>query len=170
MSGLLNQFGPDFTLPAVNAGRVSLADFRGAVIVLTFWSAECPWSRRADVLLLYRELTWTPRGVQVLGIASNPGEPEAEITYELERRGVRYPVLLDIGQSVAAAYQAQTTPHFFVMDRRGIVRYTGALDDATVEQPRPRVLHVDQAVNAVLDGRRPDLAATPPYGCVIPRL
>ena len=169
MSDLINRFAPDFALPAVNGGRVSLSDFRGAVVVLTFWSAECPWSRRADVLLVYRSATWGARGVQLLGVASNLTETENEIVHELERREVRYPVVLDKEQATANAYKAQTTPQFFVMDKRGIVRYTGALDDATFQQPRPQVLYLDRAVNALIEGKTPDPAITPPYGCAIVR-
>lgn len=169
MSDLLNRFAPDFSLSAVNGGRVSLTDFRGTLVVLTFWSAECPWSRRADVLLVYRSASWTPRGVQILGIAPNITETENEIVYEMERRGVRYPVLLDMEQAAANAYKAQTTPHFFVMDKRGIVRYAGALDDATFKQPRPKLLYLDRAVTALLEGKPPDPAVTLPYGCAIVR-
>jgi peroxiredoxin len=169
VSDLINRFAPDFALPAINGGRVSLSDYRGAIVVLTFWSAECPWSRRADVLLVYRSARWTPRGVQLLGIASNVTETENEIAHEMERRGVRYPVLLDIEQSVANAFKAQTTPHFFVMDKRGIVRYTGALDDASFKEPRPKVLLLDRAMASLLEGRTPDPAVTLPYGCAIVR-
>jgi peroxiredoxin len=169
VSELINRFAPDFSLPAVNGGRVGLSDFRGSFVVLTFWSAECPWSRRADVLLVYRSLAWSPRCVQIVGVASNITETENEIAHEVEKRGVRYPVLLDLDQGVANSYKAQTTPHFFVMDKRGIVRYTGALDDASFKQPRPKILHLDRAVAALLDNRTPDPAVTLPYGCSIVR-
>lgn len=169
MSDLINRFAPDFSLPSVNGARVSLSDFRGSFVVLTFWSAECPWSRRADVLLVYRALSWVPRGVQLAGIASNVTETENEIAHEMERRGVRYPVLLDLDQGAANAYRAQTTPHFFVLDKRGIIRYTGALDDATFKQPRPKVLYLDRAVTALLENRTPDPQVTLPYGCAIVR-
>lgn len=169
MSDLINRFAPDFSLSAVNGSRVSLSDYRGSFVVLTFWSAECPWSRRADVLLVYRSLSWTPKGVNIVGVASNVTETENEIAHEIEKRGIRYPVLLDLEQSVADAYKAQTTPHFFVLDKRGIVRYTGALDDASFKQPRPKVLHLDRAVAALLENRTPDPAVTLPYGCAIVR-
>lgn len=169
MSDLINRFAPDFSLPSVNGARVALADLRGLLVVLTFWSAECPWSRRADVLLVYRALSWTPRGVRIVGIASNVTETENEIAHEMERRGVTYPVLLDLDQSAANAYKAQTTPHFFVLDKRGIIRYTGALDDASFKQPRPKTLYLDRAVTALLEDRTPDPQMTLPYGCAIVR-
>lgn len=169
MSELLNRRAPDFSLPAANGPRLSLTDLRGHIVVLHFWSAGCAWSRRADVLLVYRSLKWTPLKVSILGIASHIAEKEEEILHEIERRGVRYPVLFDLDQSVANAYRAQVTPQFFVLDRRGIVRYTGALDDATFDQPKPKVLYVDRAVNALLANQTPQPESTPPYGCPLNR-
>jgi peroxiredoxin len=165
----LGRFAPDFALPAASGNRVALSDLRGSIIVLTFWSAGCTWSRRADVLLVYRLLKWEPLDVRVVGIASNANEGENEVRLEAERRGVKYPILLDIDQTVAKAYRAMTTPHFFVIDRRGTVRYTGALDDATFSNPRPKRLFLDEAVTALIENRNPEPTFTPPFGSEIVR-
>jgi peroxiredoxin len=169
MSDFLNRRAPDFSLPAANGPRLSLTDLRGQIVVLHFWSAGCPWSRRADVLLIYRALKWAPQKVSIVGIASNFSEREEEVLHEMERRGVRYPVLFDLDHSIANAYRAQYTPQFFVLDRRGTVRYTGALDDATIEHPKPRVLYVDRAVTALIANQTPQPESTPPYGCPLLR-
>jgi hypothetical protein len=99
----LNRLAPDFTLPLVDGGRLSLSDLRGYIVIVNFWSAECAWSRRADVLLVYRALTWESKGVRIVGIASNYNELESSCR----------PLL--------------------VLDRQGMARYIGALDDATQE-------------------------------------
>lgn len=169
MSDLLNRFAPDFSLPSVAGPRVSLTDLRGQILVIHFWSAGCAWSRRADAMLVYRMLKWEPLKVRIIGIASNYTETEEEILHEVERRGVRYPVLYDLEQSVASAYRARVTPQFYITDRRGTIRYAGALDDATFQDPRPKTLYVERAVNALVDGHAPDPATTPPYGCDLPR-
>lgn len=169
MTGLLNRLAPDFYLTALRGGRVTLSETRGKIIVINFWSAECPWSRHADVVLVYRQLTWEPKGVQILGIVSNVNEPEAEVLYEAENRGIHYPLLLDHDHKVADLYKAETTPHFFVLDRQGFVRYTGALDDATLERRQPKTIYLDQAVSALLDNRTPHPTATAPYGCTLVR-
>jgi peroxiredoxin len=165
----LNRLAPDFTLPAVQGGRVALSDLRGFIVVINFWSADCTWSRRADVLLVYRALTWEPKGVRVLGIASNADETEFQVRHEIENRRVRYPVAFDYSQRVADLYKAEMTPHFFVLDRNGVTRYVGALDDATQQAREAHSLYLDQAVTALLDGRQPDPAATPAHGCAIVR-
>jgi peroxiredoxin len=165
----LNRLAPDFTLPAVDGGRFSLSDLRGFIVILNFWSANCAWSRRADVLLVYRALTWEARGVRVLGIAANTDEPESQVRFEVQNRHVRYPVLFDFEHRVADLYKAETTPHFFVLDRQGMARYVGALDDATQENRDGQDFYLDRAVTALLSNRQPQPAWTPPYGCELVR-
>lgn len=169
MSVLLNRLAPDFSLPAVAGGRFALADWRGFVVVVNFWSSECPWSRRADVLLVYRQLTWYPKGVRIVGIVSNVNEAPPQILYEAENRRVKYPILLDNELRTADAFKAETTPHIFVVDRQGLVRYAGGVDDATQKQREARNFHLDRAVAALLDNRLPEPALTPPFGCPIVR-
>ena len=165
----LNRLAPDFTLPMVDGGRLSLSDLRGYVVIINFWSAECAWSRRADVLLVYRALTWESKGVRMVGIASNYNELESQIRYETQNRHLRYPVVMDFDHRVADLYKAETTPHFFVLDRQGLARYIGALDDATQEARDARTLYLDKSVNALLNNRDPELPCTIPYGCELPR-
>jgi peroxiredoxin len=169
MKEMLNRFAPDFTLPIVGGGRFTLSEWRGQLVIINFWSAECAWSRRADVVLVYRQLTWERKGVRIVGIASNVNEPDSEVQYEAQNRRVKFPILFDPEHQVADLYHAETTPHFFIVDRQGLIRYTGALDDSTSKQRRPKVIYVDQAISALLDNRLPAPAVTPPYGCAIIR-
>ena len=165
----LNRLAPDFTLSVVDGGRLSLSDWRGFIVVVNFWSAECSWSRRADVLLVYRQLTWEAKGVRIVGVASNSNESESEIRFEMANRHMRYPVVLDFDHRMANLYKAQTTPHFFVLDRQGIARYIGALDDATAEARDARNYYLDRAVEALLNNRTPEPEWTPASGCEIVR-
>ncbi len=164
MSHLLNRFAPDFMLPGMGGARYALSDWRGQIIVLNFWSSECPWSRRADVALVYRQLSWDPLGVRIIGIASNSNETESQLRAEAEARHVRYPILLDLNGAVAALYQAKTTPHFFVIDRQSYVRYIGALDDVTRKGQAPSTIYLDEAVQALLASRPPNPLTTAPFG------
>jgi peroxiredoxin len=167
MSQFLNQPAPDFALAVIGGGRLSLMDLRGHLVVLHFWSAECQWSRRADVMIAYRQLTWDRKGVRVVGIATSPTEPENEIRHEMAARRVRYPILMDYGQDVVSRYGVQSTPHFFVLDVRGVVRYAGGLDDVNTPGRVPKKIYLDRAVSALLDNRVPDPAVTPVHGTPI---
>jgi peroxiredoxin len=163
----LNRLAPDFTLTVVDGGRLSLSDWRGFIVIINFWSAECAWSRRADVLLAYRQLTWEAKGVRIVGVACNANESETEIRHEIANRHIRYPVVLDFDRRLTNLYKATTTPHFFVLDRQGIARYIGALDDATSQAHDARTYYLDRAVTALLNNLAPDPEFTPAAGCQI---
>jgi alkyl hydroperoxide reductase subunit AhpC len=167
---LLNKQAPDFFLPQVGGGgRMALSNMRGRVVVLNFWSAECPWSRRADLILVYRYAGWEKKNVRIIGVACNPNEPESELKYEAEARHVKYPIVMDYSQDIALAYQVQYTPHFVVIDSRSVIRYIGAIDDANSTQRLPRTFYIDQAVEATVLDKPANPAYTRPFGSNLPR-
>lgn len=167
---LLNKSAPDFFLPLMGGGgRLALSAQRGRVVVLHFWSAECPWSRRADLVLVYRQAAWERKNVRIIGVACNPNEAENELRLEAEARHIKYPLVMDHAQDIALAYRVEQTPHFVVIDLRGAVRYVGAIDDATASQRLPRTFYLDQAVEAIIRDKTPNPAYTSPYGTHLPR-
>ena len=166
---MINTTAPDFTLNDLVGTPHTLAAQRGRIVVVNFWSAECPWSRRGDEIIAGWLPAWSQQGVLVWGIASNASEPEYEIRAEIADRGTPYPILLDPAHAVADRYGAVTTPHLFLVDAQGFVRYTGALDDATFRARQPRTFYLEKAIAAVLSGRDPDPTETPGYGCAIVR-
>ena len=94
------------------------------VAVLVFWSAECPWSERADETLHEYMQAWGA-AVAWWSIASNANETPEDVRQTAAARQVPV-LLLDRDQAVADLYGAQTTPHFFVVDADGKLRYQGA--------------------------------------------
>jgi peroxiredoxin len=162
-----DQPAPDFTLNDLNGRAHTLSDLCGQIVILNFWSAECPWAQRADEALLS---LIEDRGNEVvlLPIAANANEAPPLLKEAAAERGLPL-VLHDKYQHVADLYGAQATPHIFVLDKKGILRYQGAFNDVTFRQKTPTQQYVQDAVEAVLAGERPDPAQTPPYGCAIVR-
>jgi peroxiredoxin len=158
---------PQFSLPGLDGRIHTLDEARGRILVLNFWSAECPWAERADQELVTALQDWGER-VQLWTIASNANETAEQVTAEAARRSLPL-VLLDAGQEAADLYGAQTTPHLFVIDEAGLLRYQGVLDDVTFRRRTPSIPYLRQAVDALLQGRAPAPAETPPYGCTIVR-
>jgi hypothetical protein len=78
-------------------------------------------------------------------------------------------VLVDVQQAVSDLYAAVTTPHVFLVDRDGILRYRGAVDDVTFRQRQATRSFLREAVEALLSGRLPEVRETPAYGCAIVR-
>lgn len=158
---------PAFTLPDLTGKTHSLEALRGRIVIINFWSAECPWAERADRELSRYLQCW---GAQVilLPIASNANETRELIAETAARRNLSL-VLLDENHRVADLYTAQTAPHLFVVDASGILRYQGALDDVTFRQRQPTRNYLQMAIEALLGGRNPEIAQTPPFGCAIVR-
>ena len=79
-------------------------------------------------------------------------------------------VLLDPTGTIGRAYEAQTTPQMFVIDKAGVLRYMGAIDD----QPTPDRSamasarnYVREAFAAVSAGKQVAEPATDSYGCSV---
>ncbi len=162
-----DQPAPLFSLPSLDGQIYRLEDQRSRVVVLNFWSAECPWSERGDQELLSYLPSWGER-VAWWTIASNANEPPNMIGSVASERSLPL-VLLDSQHQVADLYGAQATPHLFVLDSDGILCYQGALNDRTFRQRVPTCFYLHDAVEAVLSGSQPDPDQTTPYGCAIVR-
>jgi len=158
---------PDLVLRDLDGGVHRLADARGRILVLVFWSADCPHAERADQILASLRPGWGGR-VLVWWLASNPNEGDERLRVAA-RHVQAEPVLVDADQSVADLYGAMTTPHVFVVDTEGVLRYAGAPDDVAFRQPAPTRHYLADAVRALLEGRDPDPAMTPPFGCALVR-
>ncbi|PWH17784.1 MAG: hypothetical protein DDG60_01515 [Anaerolineae bacterium] len=164
----LNAPAPDFLLPDLNGKLHQLSEYRGKIVVLNFWSAECPWSEQSDAEIKMYSETWKDK-VIVLRIASNAHETDAMLRDASHARGLDI-ILKDSAAQVADLYEAQTTPHCFVVDAEGILRYRGGFDDRTFRKRTASRLYLREAVNALLNGHLPEVQETPPYGCAIVRL
>lgn len=163
----INQPVPDFELPDLNGKHHRLSDHRGQIVIVNFWSCECPHSERTDKAILSMFVQWQD-DVAMLTIASNRNETPSALKEAAETR--RLPqVLLDADCRVADLFDAQTTPHVFVIDREGILRYRGSVDDVTFRHRTPTRFFLDEAVESLLEGHFPTLTESPAYGCAIVR-
>jgi len=164
---VVGQPAPDFKLLDLQGEVHSLSGYHGRLVIVYFWSAECPSAARGDAQMA----EWLPamgNQVVVLPIASNANEePEllARVAFE---RSLPF-VLRDAGQRVADTYRAATTPHFFVITPKASLGYQGALDNVTFRQRTPTRFYLRDAVQALLSGKTPDPSETQPYGCTIVR-
>ncbi len=116
----INEPALDFELPDLNGKPHRLSSYRGKIIIVDFWSCECPHSERADHALMAMFVQWA-EDVVMLSIASN--RSESNRCMEEAAKARRLPILLiDAQQTVADLYEAQTTPHVFLVGRDGILR------------------------------------------------
>jgi peroxiredoxin len=163
----INEPAPDFELADLQGKAHHLSDYRGRIVIVNFWSCECPHSERTDKAIMSMFVQWR-EDVSMLSIASNRNETLEAIKTAAESR--RLPtVLLDADCQVADLFGAQTTPHVFAVDREGILRYRGSVDDVTFRQRIPTRFLLDMAIEALLAAGLPAQAESPAYGCTIVR-
>ena len=78
-------------------------------------------------------------------------------------------MLIDFDGTVGRAYQARTTPHMYVIDSDGVLRYHGAFDDnkqrRSEDSEKPSQNYVLNAVTQIKAGNTPAPAKTKPWGC-----
>jgi len=163
----INRPAPDFELSDLEGKLHRLSDYRGKIVIVNFWSCECPHSERTDRAIMAMFVQWR-EDVVMLSIAANRSESIQSVAEAAKTR--RLPiVLIDAQQIVADLYNAQTTPHVFLIDRDGLLRYRGAIDDVAFRRRKPTRFFLDEAMESLLEGRFPALTETPAYGCTIVR-
>lgn len=163
----LNRLAPDFELHDL-AGRLHrLSDYHGRIIIVNFWSADCPHVTRTDALILASLARWG-EDVALLSIASNANESASVVESVSRGRGLS-PVLMDARHETADRYDVQITPEVFVIDREGVLRYRGAVDDVNFRQREPRRNYLNEAVDALLAGDLPAVGEVPAFGCALVR-
>ena len=163
----INRIAPDFELRGLDGSLHRLGDYRGRIVIVDFWSADCPHVVRADASLRAALSRWGAQ-VALLAIASNANESLSALENAARERGLPT-VLIDASHEVADAFAAQVTPEAFVVDRAGVIRYRGAVDDVTFRQHVATRSFVEEAVEALLRGESPAVTEIPAFGCSIIR-
>lgn len=113
-------YAPDFTLQNVNGETVSLSDFRGKPVMLTFWKINCAacQSQIPYTQAFYDE--WSSDTIAVLTI--NVGDRISVIQDYIASHGITYPVLLDSQGITAQSYGIPGVPITFIIDDEGIAK------------------------------------------------
>jgi peroxiredoxin len=115
------QHAPDFTLPALKGGNVSLSSLKGKVVLIDFWAQWCEPCKKELPQLDRIAKDYAGKGVAV--IAVNIDKQRANAERMVKQLGLSLDVLLDPAGSVAGSYDLPKMPTSFVVDKKGIVRY-----------------------------------------------
>ena len=168
---------PDFTLTDIHGVEHTLSDYtaEGKIVVLEWFNPDCPFVKKfhwSHTTMQDTVSEFKDKPVQFLAInsAGAPGKQgwgekrnlEAEEQYHIE-----YPILLDKSSAVGHLYGAKRTPHIFIIDAKGKVRYIGPIDSTSSS----RVVgenYLETAVNQLLAGETDIIVSEiPAYGCAV---
>jgi len=125
---------PAFSLKDLSGNTVSLADYRGKVVLLDFWATFCsPCVKEMPRLQKLHE-AYGARGFSVVGIATDE-EGAKLVAPAVARIKVKYPILLS-DPSAWQNYGVESLPALFLIDRKGqiVQRFGGNVDHKAVAE------------------------------------
>jgi peroxiredoxin len=169
----IGEKAPAFSLTGIDGKQVSLKDYAGKIVVLEWVNPGCPICKGAHVdgriPGMIKELK--DLGVVHLAINSTSTTSAEENAEALKKYGIEYTVLLDNDGTVGHAYGAKTTPHMYVIDTDGVLRYNGALDNGgpqgKAKEGETLVNYAVQAVKQIKAGETVSPTETKSYGCSV---
>lgn len=171
---------PSFEAMGADGTMHELSDFEGQYVILEWLNHGCPYIQKHynGDNMQQLQTKYTDQGVVWLSVISSAPGTEGymqteEAQQSIEEHGASpTTILLDPEGEMGRSYDARVTPHMFIIDPEGIVRYNGAIDD----KPTPAASsletahnYIDAAMNSLMKGEGEELQtkSTPPYGCSV---
>ena len=117
---LLGQPAVDFALRSAAGGNVRLSEYRGDVVLLSFWGSRCSQCLPQLAALDRLQGTYGSAGLVTLGV--NVDDDQAAARAFAAGRHLGFALLLDPEKSVARSYRVDALPLVVLVDRAGMVR------------------------------------------------
>ena len=169
---------PDFSLVNTKGESVSLSDYKGKYVILEWTNHQCPYvvKHYGSDNMQGLQKKYTGKDVTWLSIISSaPGKQGHVSAAEADalttsRNANPTHVLFDPEGDVGKAYGAKTTPHMYIIDPEGMLRYAGAIDSIKSANPADIAKadnYLDIGMETLMAGKQVADKLTPPYGCSI---
>jgi hypothetical protein len=169
---------PDFSLTDSNGKTVSLAQFKGRTVVLEWNNPDCPFVGKhyGSGNMQRQQADATAAGVVWLTINSSATGKQGDIdgaaanAYVAKVAGRQTAYLLDPAGTAGHLYSARTTPHMYIIDAQGILRYMGGIDSirsTDKDDIAKATQYVPQALAELNAGKQVSVPTSQPYGCSV---
>lgn len=109
---------PDFVLKSLSGENLRLSEYRGEVVMLSFWAAWCGDCRAQLTELATMRDRYQDAGVELLAVSLDQNARQASEVMA----GASYPVLHDAAGDVGRLYDVTKMPVMVLIDRGGVVR------------------------------------------------
>lgn len=166
----------DFKLKNVDGKMISLADYEDAKgFILIFTCNHCPYSVAYEDRIIETDQMFKAKGFPVIAI--NPNDPELypsdsfdNMIIRSKEKGFTFPYLFDEKQDVYKRFGATKTPHVFILSNKAgkyTLEYKGAIDNNYKDAAQASTHYINDAVDALLQGKKPATTETKAIGCGI---
>jgi peroxiredoxin len=124
----------DFQVQTLDGSTVSLSDYRGQPVWVSFWATWCPPCRAENPDI--QEVYEAHQGEGLVILALSIGEETDTVQSYVKRTGLTYTIGLDQTTEIAARYRIVGIPTHFFVDRDGILREwrIGSMSKKTMEK------------------------------------
>ncbi len=172
----LGKPAPDFTLADQSGKPVKLSGAKGKLVVLEWFNEGCPFVKKhygsGNMQSLQKK--YGKKGVVWYSIISSKEGKEghltpAEASDRLKKMSSKA-ILLDENGDVGRLYGAKTTPHMFIVDKKGALIYMGGIDDtpsADAADIKTAKNYVASALDEAMAGKPVSTPSSRPYGCSV---
>jgi len=111
---------PTFTLSSSGGSEVSLAQYKGQVVMINFWASWCGPCRQEFPLLESIYKKYGRMGFTLIGVNVEPDSKAANDW--LKQTPVSFPILYDKDSKVSKLYDVAGMPSTVLIDRSGKLR------------------------------------------------
>jgi len=175
---VVGQPAPDFSVTDASGKTQSLAAYKGRTVVLEWNNPECPFVGKhyGAKNMQAQQAEAASEGVVWLTVNSGASGKQGHLdgaaanAYVAKVGGKEAAYLIDGDGKVGHAYDAKTTPHMYVIDKDGVLRYMGGIDSiaSTDKEDIPKATqYVRQALAEIKDGKAVSVPTSEPYGCSV---
>lgn len=111
---------PEFVLKSVSGKNYRLSEYRGQVVLLSFWASWCGECRSQLEALSDVYARFSGTGLEMLAISLDRTRDQA--AHAAQSVGVGFPALHDAGGAVGEQYDVSRMPYVVLIDQDGVVR------------------------------------------------
>lgn len=172
----IGDIATDFNLENIDGKMVSLANYKKAKgFIVVFTCNTCPYAVAYEDRIEALNQKYEDKGYPVIAIMPNntdvkPGDNMEAMRERAKTKDFSFPYLMDKDQQIYPQYGATKTPHIYLLqktDKGNEVKYIGAIDDNYQDAESVKVKYVEDAVDALLEGKAIKVTETKAIGCSI---
>ena len=169
---------PDFSLTDSNGKTQTLSQYKGKIVVLEWNNPECPFVGKhySSGNMQKQQAEATAAGTVWLTINSGAAGKQGNLdaaganAYVAKVGGRQTAYVFDPAGTAGHLYGARTTPHIYIIDAQGVLRYMGGIDSIAStdkEDLAKATQFVPQVLTELKAGKAVSVTTSEPYGCSV---